>query len=256
LATGCSAVAVQPSVARDGHLLLAENWDWIPEVRGALVLAEEPDGTRSVGFTEAGIFGAKIGLSDHGLGLAINGLLTTDDDWARLERPFHVRCYEVLRSRTLEDGQHVLVAGGRACSANFLIAQVPDRVLDVETAPTTVRCLGPARGRLVHTNHFLDATSLGVTQPPMDDWYTHERYARLETLLDGRERIGQDDLRAFLADHEGYPGSVCAHPNPAEPPEERVMTVTSVVMDLTARTLAASDGPPCANPYQVVGLGD
>ena len=35
----------------------------------------------------------------RGLGLVVNGLLSTSDDWSRLVKPFHVRCYEVLRSR-------------------------------------------------------------------------------------------------------------------------------------------------------------
>jgi hypothetical protein len=60
-----------------------------PEVRGALLHTIEPDGMKTLGFTEAGIFGAKIGLNSAGIGLVINGMTTTDDDWSRLSLPFH-----------------------------------------------------------------------------------------------------------------------------------------------------------------------
>jgi isopenicillin-N N-acyltransferase like protein len=256
LAGGCSAVAVRPEAATNGHLLVAQNWDWIPDAQGALIRTEEPDGSRTLGFTEAGIFGSKIGLSSRGLGLAINGLLSTDDDWERLGRPFHVRCHDILRAADLEAAVEVARAGARACSANFLLAALPDRVVDVETAPTASRCLVPTRPWLVHTNHFLEPRALGVTEPPMDDWHSCERYDRLRQLLAKRERVGPADLRRCLADHAGYPSGVCTHPDQVEPEAERVMTVTSIVMDLHARTLEASDGPPCSSPYRRLRLAD
>ncbi len=58
------------------------------------------DGLRTLSFTEAGIFGGKIGLNSAGLGLTVNGLTTTDDDWSRLSKPFHVRCYEICAPAT------------------------------------------------------------------------------------------------------------------------------------------------------------
>ena len=70
---GCSSFAVLPTASENGHLLLGENWDWIPEVLGAVLHTREPDGLETLSFTEAGIVGGKIGLNSAGLGLAING---------------------------------------------------------------------------------------------------------------------------------------------------------------------------------------
>lgn len=125
LADGCTAFAIMPHVSANGHLLLGQNWDWIPQVQGAVLHTVEADGLETVSFTEAGIVGGKIGLSSTGLGLAINGMTTTDDDWSRLSKPFHLRCYEILRSRSFEAAIRVITDSDRACSANFLLAQIP-----------------------------------------------------------------------------------------------------------------------------------
>ena len=70
---GCTAFAVLPPASATGHLLLGQNWDWIPEVRGAVLHSREPDGLETLTFTEAGIVGGKLGLNSTGLGLTING---------------------------------------------------------------------------------------------------------------------------------------------------------------------------------------
>ena len=120
LVDGCTSFAVLPRATHTGHLLLGQNWDWIPEVRGAVLHTRDDDGLETLSFTEAGIVGGKIGLNSVGLGLAINGLYTTADDWSRLKTPFHVRCYDILRSRTLEQAMSVVTDTPRACSTNFL----------------------------------------------------------------------------------------------------------------------------------------
>ena len=140
---GCTAFAVAPEASLDGHLLVGENWDWIPEVRGALLHTTEADGFATLAFTEAGIFGGKIGLNSAGLGLVINGMTTTTDDWSRLSSPFHARCRAILRARDLDAATAVITAAPRACAANFLLAQAPDRIVDIEAAPD--RAPGPPR---------------------------------------------------------------------------------------------------------------
>src|SRR5438093_2985317 len=126
LAEGCTSFAVPPGRSASGHLLLGQNWDWIPGVQGAILRAIEPDGLETLSFTEAGIVGGKIGLNSVGLGLAINGLLSTADDWSRLAPPFHLRCYQVLRSRSFDSAARTVIDPPRACSTNVLIAPTPD----------------------------------------------------------------------------------------------------------------------------------
>jgi isopenicillin-N N-acyltransferase-like protein len=256
MADGCTSFALLPSESADGHLLLGQNWDWIPQVHGAVLHTVEADGLETVSFTEAGIVGGKIGLNSAGLGLAVNGLHTTDDDWSRLAKPFHLRCYEILHSREFEAAIQVVTGTHRTCSTNFLIAQIPDCALDIEAAPDQVRLLNPENGRLVHTNHFLDPETLGVVEPPNKRRpSSYHRLNRLRHLLEVKRPLTVADLQDSLCDHQAYPDSICRHEDPNLPSEEHYRTVTSVVMDLHARELNLSDGPPCQSTYQRVALG-
>ena len=252
---GCSAFAILPSQTQSQHLLLGQNWDWIPGVRGAVVHTREPDGTETLSFTEAGILGGKVGLNSHGLGLAINGLVSTSDDWSRRAMPFHVRCYDILRQSTLNLARHVVLGSPRPCSANFLLAQPPEAVVNIEAAPLTARELLAGEGWLVHANHFIDPGQLDVQEPAAERRpHSYLRQARLSQLIDARRPVGVADLQAALRDHDNYPDGLCRHENPSDPPEERYTTVTSVIMDLDERSLWLTDGPPCEHLYDELSL--
>jgi isopenicillin-N N-acyltransferase-like protein len=250
-ADGCTSFAVLPEAAANGHLLLGQNWDWIPEVQGAVLHTRDLDGLETMTFTEAGIVGGKIGLNSAGLGLTINGLLSTTDDWSRPVMPFHARCYEILRRRSLAEAVDVVMREKRSCSANFLIAQTPNLAVDLEAAPDAIREIPPTQGAVVHTNHFLEPEKLGVVEPETERRpHTVWRYNRMLELLDARSPVSVGDLEAMLRDHDNYPDGICRHENRDDPPEEWCITVTSAIMDLDELTLRLTDGPPCEHLYE------
>ncbi|MDR5682640.1 MAG: C45 family peptidase [Armatimonadota bacterium] len=256
----CTAFAASRSVTADGHLWVGQNWDWIPEVRGAL-LDVVHGSLRILAFTEAGIVGGKIGMNSRGLGLVINGLLSHHDDWSRPGVPFHLRTARILRAGGFAEAVRAATAGPSACSANFLIAQAsdPEAVADLEVAPIGWRRLALRDGTLVHANHFLAAESLGVWQPLREERQsTYRRCARMDALLGARTRPGRLSVEAMedlLRDHDGHPDSICRHPNPALPPDERSQTVFSVLMDLDARRMRCAGGPPCTAAFSERKLG-
>jgi isopenicillin-N N-acyltransferase-like protein len=255
VADGCTAFAVLPEASADGHLLIGENWDWVAGVRGAVLHSREPDGLEVLSFSEAGIVGGKIGLNSAGVGLLINGLTSTDDDWARLRKPFHVRCYEILRSRTFEAAADVITGSDRSCSANFVLAQAPRRVLNIETSPHAAVTSGCVSGCLAHTNHFVDPGALGVSEPPVEKSpHSYYRLERMGELLGATRPLSLANLQAALRDHQGHPYSICFHIDPEEPPEEHYESVVSAIIDLHAGALYLSDGPPCESPYERYAL--
>lgn len=256
---GCTAFAIMPESVRNGHLLMGQNWDWIPQVEGLFLKIRNSDGPDVLCFTEAGVVGGKIGLNSEGLGLMINGLVSDRDDWSRLGKPFHVRCWEMLRSRTVGDAARVVSEGERSCSANFLLGQQREvgngEVLDVESAPEATYELTPVKGAIGHTNHFSDPEKLGVHQVLDEERRsTLQRYARIQQLLNEKVRSGGklniSTAQSMLQDHKGRPESVCRHPNTGLPEDERYKTVVSVLMDLRDRKLWATVGSPCTNQYQ------
>lgn len=259
-AGGCTAFAVTPDASADGHLWLGQNWDWFPEVRGLVLKARYDDGFTVAAFTEAGIVGGKIGMNSAGLGLVINGLLSNKDDWSRLHTPFHVRTWQILHSRALADAVHVVTGEARSCSANFMIGQGNGHadVVNIEAAPDAVQMLAPGGGLLTHANHFVDPAALSIWQPLAEEkTSTYQRCARMDQMLAEAKSAGTlhaQGLMALLRDHHGRPDSVCRHPNPDLPEEERVESVVSVLQDLTARRMYVTAGTPCTSDYLEITL--
>jgi isopenicillin-N N-acyltransferase-like protein len=243
---GCTAFAAMPSVCEGSAVLHGQNWDWVPDVRGAVVRVREPGGLEYVGFTEAGIFGAKIGFNSAGIGLTVNGLMSTDDDWRRDTVPFHARCRDALLSRSLDEAVKRVTSTAPACSANFLLSSSGGEAVDVEVAPRGSNIIKPEGGLITHANHFRDPQALGVQEPPSE---YHEssvfRESRLRHLLLGRTPLGISGALAALRDHEGRPRSICRHPDPNEPESDRTKTKIVAIMDLPRRVLAISEGPAC-----------
>ena len=260
---GCTAFAALPAAVENGHLMMAQNWDWIPEVKGLFLKVRNENAPDVLSFTEAGVVGGKIGLNSEGVGLLINGIVSSKDDWARLRKPFHVRCWEILRSKTLRNAIRVVSHGERNCSANFILGQQRStgigNVIDIESAPEAVCELGPDKGAVAHTNHFSNPRILGVKQVLDEERLsTLQRYRRIQKLLDETVRAGQklslSSAKNLLRDHFGKPESVCRHSNLKLPEYERYETVVSVIMDLPGRMLWAAMGSPCSTEYSPISL--
>ncbi len=256
--SGCSGFAVMPEATKDGHLLLGQNWDWIPEVQGLIVKIRKHNGISVVCFTEAGIVGGKIGLNSAGIGLTINGMVSQLDDWSRLGKPFHVRCWEILNSRTLNEAASVVSEDPRACSANFIIGMATEigaaDALDLEAAPSGILTLKPQDGLLTHTNHFSNSSALGIVEPLEEERKGSLcRCERLDRLL--REALAKNsklsvrELQTILMDHQSLPESICRHAGNHLPEEKRYQTLVSIIMDLHTRRLWHAVGPPCLNDY-------
>ncbi|HEU5298640.1 MAG TPA: C45 family peptidase [bacterium] len=259
-AGGCTAFAVTPDVSSDGHLYLGQNWDWFPAVRGVVLRRRAGGGAALLAFTEAGIVGGKIGMNAHGLGLVINGLLSSRDDWSTLYTPFHVRTWRILHAHALRDAVRVVTDELRSCSANFLIGQAgdPSEVVDIEAAPHATCALAPEGGVLAHANHFVDPGRLDVWQPLAEEkTSTYHRADRMHAMLAKGARtrsLDAQSIMGILRDHDGHPDSVCRHPNLTLPEEERVESVVSVIEDLTAGRFYVAGGTPCTTPFVEIPL--
>src|SRR5258708_21975094 len=109
--------------------------------------------------------------------------------------PFPVRCWEILRSSSLDAAARIVRGQPRACSANFLLAQPPDQIVNIEAAPDAVCELAPQRGTLAHSNHFLNPAGLGVHEPLSERRpHSYTRLARMRELLEARRPLSLADL--------------------------------------------------------------
>ena len=253
---GCSTFAVMPEASANGHTILGQNWDWIAGVYGrcCLLRVRRDNGPDFICYTEAGIVGGKMGVNEHGIGLVENGLVSDHDGANAREKPFHMRCREVLDAETFDVALLPIVETRRVCSANFMIGHVDGEVINLETSPNAVSYHYPRDGLMTHSNHFLDARH-GPSQMERLSPSTLYRANRLDRLL--RKDLGRLDMsrfRAAMSDHFGTPNAICRHPNENQPEVRRTMTNAAVVIDLAARTMHVANGPPCCNEFVAHGL--
>ena len=253
---GCTSYGVLPEATASGHTIMGQNWDWLAGVYGRCAILRisrksQPD---MVCFTEAGIVGGKIGVNEHGIGIALNGLVSVHDGKYSYEKPCHVRCREVLDAESFDKALLPVVSTRRVCSANFVIGHRDGEVIDLETSPDETSYLYPRDGLVTHSNHFTDFRH-GPSQMERIVPDTLYRAERLDRLL--RPSLGHLDpehIQAALKDHFGTPNSICRHVDPADPAAKAGQTNASVVIDLNTSEMQVAYGPPCSNPYTVFAL--
>jgi len=204
--------------------------------------------------TEAGIAGGKMGVNECGIGLVENGLASSHDGRHPYQKPFHVRCREVLDAERFEEASTPVTDSPRTCSANFVIGAAGGRIVDLEWSPDHVGRLHPEDGIITHSNHFLTpghGESLLEKVAPN----TLHRVDRMRALLEPhRGAITFAHMRAAASDHVGAPYAICRHPDPNQPSAKRTMTAGAVLIDLDARVMHVANGPPCSNEYVAFGL--
>ena len=255
-ADGCSTFGVLPEASANGHTLLGQNWDWLAGVYGRCVVLRitRDNGPNILCYTEAGIVGGKMGVNEHGIGLVENGLVSDHDGRNAYEKPFHMRCREVLDAETYDMALLPILATKRVCSANFVVGHADGEIIDIETSPNAVSYIYPQDGLVPHSNHFIDPRH-GPSQMERLSTSTLYRANRLDRLL--RKHLGKLDapaIREALADHFGHPNAICRHPDERQPVAKQTMTNAAFVFDLNERTMLVADGPPCENAFVLITL--
>ncbi len=236
----CTAMAVSPAAAADGHIWLAQNWDWLGRQREALVLlqASSASGMRFVTLTEGGML-AKIGMNQHGFALGLN-ILRSHDDGKRPGVPVHVLLRHLLGLPSVAAVREELARIGRTlgfgAASNIPCADASGEVACFEVAPAGWAELPPEEGVVVHTNHFVCSPLLDAQAPVGQTLSSHPR---LDTARQhARQRpLDRARLEAFLRDESDGHLSICRSPDPALPPEGRVESVAGVVMDTITRQM-------------------
>jgi isopenicillin-N N-acyltransferase-like protein len=222
--------------------LLAQNWDWHPDLAAATVvwIVREADGRWFATLTEAGML-AKIGLNDAGLGVCLN-LLRTSVDGGVTGTPIHILLRETLeRARTVDQAVELLTAATVSASSAVTVAE-PGDVASVELSPGGANVIRGGVG--AHTNHFLEPPPRGEDALIADSPST---VPRLET-------VRSNPLLDALRSHDGHPKGVCRHLDESEPWAEQSVTIASVVMNLAARRFHVAHGQPCTHEHVQIEL--
>ncbi len=252
----CTSIGISAAASADGHLRLAQNWDWHPSQVGAVILwiIRRNDGPDVMTLTEAGMVG-KIGINAAGLAMCVN-LLSSESDYDGPAVPMHIILRSILeKAHTVAEAIAILHTTKRCTSCNHLLADRSGALADVEATPNGLRVLYPINGILTHTNHCLNS-----------ELFEHDRFAREqpETLaredrvstLTIQQQIDEAYLHTILSDHGTAPNSICLHQQKELPIMEQNESIASIIFDLTAGSVDIADGPPCQHAYNHLLIGD
>jgi isopenicillin-N N-acyltransferase-like protein len=249
----CTSFAVTPQASADGHMLLGQNWDWVPFAREISVLleVERADGPSFATIVEAGML-AKVGMNDAGFGLCTNTLVSARDA-ERIGVPYHVMLRALLDARSVDDATAILSKPERALSANYLVADRSGQAVNFETiagGAGEIRATRPQSGRLAHSNHFLAPEFAAIDAYVAKSPHSLTRLGDMRAGLARLPEVTVDGLQSVLRGHDHAPNGVCSHPDPAADPVYARTTVASFVADITAGVFWFTDGPPCAAAYE------
>jgi isopenicillin-N N-acyltransferase like protein len=249
----CTALCA-PTVGEDGHVLLAQNWDWKPGARQTCVLlvAAPHDGPAFVTLVEAGLL-AKCGMNGSGIGLTANALTSTLDLGAP-GVPFHAVLRKVLSSTSFDDAIDAVTTPIRASSGSYLVACRDGRAAGLEAAPGGPETIHRTDGtRLAHANHFLGSRDGLHDLERVDDTSTSiARQAAADGWVAGPGERTIDEVFEVLRDHSA---PICQHADGTAAPEAAYETIAAVAMDLSAASLWVTEGPPCTAAAERSELG-
>ena len=257
---GCTVAVILPEAA-GGHTLIGQNWDW-KAACGELpiVLRVRPDeGPAFLTFVEAGIL-ARHGLNDAGIGTC--GSFIGCDHPPQAGIPIAMMRRAVLQSATFPEAIGQVVRSPHSFASNHVLAHRDGEAIDLEMTPDRVFPMYAEDGILTHSNHFVAGTGhvrdTGIALFPD----SLNRYQRLRQGLESHTRpLGVKEFQTALTDHFGHPHSVCRHPDESgrqanTDPRADIITVASVVMDLTEARMWVAPGAPCQSPYTLYTLDD
>ncbi len=250
----CTAIGVQAQATPDGHVWLAQNWDWHPGLAGSVIAwhIRPDDGPELITLTEAGIVG-KIGINAYGLAMCIN-LLISDSDHEGPAVPMHVLLRTVLdTAHSVQDAIDSIANASRCTSCHHLLADRTGDIAGVEATPIGQYVLRPVRGIVTHTNHCVDVALFAHDKGARDEPETLARGMRIAQLAH-HTSLDKASIQSLLADHGNAPNSICLHPQHAWSIDRQGESVASVLFDLTAGTMDIADGPPCQYTYRQIQL--
>ncbi|MHA6261408.1 C45 family autoproteolytic acyltransferase/hydrolase [Sporosarcina sp. CAU 1771] len=247
---GCTSFAIMPP--KSEYTFLGQTWDWTSAQAKSLLMMKikQQNGPAIQMVTEAGIIG-KIGLNEHGLGVCLNALRS---NIMSNKLPIHLGLREVLNSENIEEARSKVINGKLGSSANFLIAQANGTVskaINLELSPNKFGEKQTENAYLYHTNHYCSKAvieDVGIENLSTDE-NSYDRIERIGELIKNSTKnnnvVQEKDIEAWLSDHKNTPSSICIHKEPGTSDYTDIITVFSVIMNLTDKSMYLKEGQPC-----------
>ncbi|KAH8701807.1 acyl-coenzyme A:6-aminopenicillanic-acid-acyltransferase [Talaromyces proteolyticus] len=245
-ADGCTSISQK---AEDGRVFVAQNWDWLEELQQGLVFLHiKPEGSavEMKFLSEAGIVG-KIGMNNAGFGLCSNALRS--GAYNQNSFPIHVMSRRLLQYATsVSSALSIIDEFGTASTSNYMLADKSGSHLDIECSPYGNVVILPRDNSVAHTNHLYGPNRPArLVDHPAPNSMT--RLARIQELikkdLENSVPTTFESIRTRFADQEGFPYSICRSRPAGAIGMERMITLSTIMMDMTSCTGRVLIGKPC-----------
>jgi isopenicillin-N N-acyltransferase like protein len=252
--TKCTSIGVNEQRTANGHVLIGHNEDWVPEDESDMFLihAVPDDEPTFLAMTYGGLL-PNIGFNSAGIAQCCDSVYPSD---CRIGIPRVVLSRAILAARTPAEAIRHMVAPLRAAGYNHLLAHESGEMYNVEVSARKFAVLYADKNAIAHTNHYLDRNMQAVEDESDELICTRVRYHRACRLLEQTKMHTTQTLQGILRDHVNFPDSICNHAVYDIDPLDREKTITSLVMDLTARQMHVSWGNPCENKYHTYQMDD
>ena len=240
-ARGCTDLVARGRATVDGSTLVAHTNDLRASVEDDLVILQVQAGDEPefLGVSVAGL-GYSAGFNAAGISMTGNELANND---IRPGVPRLLVVRAILAARRLGEALDACLLPQRASSYNNVIADAHGEVYSMEGSATDCEPIYIEDDLLAHANHYASPAMRRFEADRNDigsSVYRHNRARRL--LQENRGRLSPELFQALLADHAGYPASICKHGLES-------VTVFSLILNLNERRAWIGRGRPCQTAY-------
>jgi isopenicillin-N N-acyltransferase-like protein len=250
---GCTSFAASGEATKNGELIIGQNVDVFQSLKDVMVLLKRnpTKGPEFLTVTPAGSVGL-LGLNSRGIGLNINMLIGKDTMSPKSGVPFFIINRKVLSCESISEAIQTIALAKRASDANYLLANDTGDIIDIEAIVDDLDIHHPEREFITHANHFETERFKSTDLVPIIVPCSYIRSHRLATLMEKQwGSLSIEVMMELLQDHNNYPNSLCAHPDPKASAPEGLggETVVSIISYLKGRKAYITLGPPCENEY-------
>jgi len=238
---GCTDMAARGRATLDGTTLIAHTNDLSASSESRLVilkiqagdepeiLAVSPGGVA----ISAGYNAARISLTGN--------QLDSNDVRPGVPRLLVVRA--ILGSRTLNEALTHCLLPQRASSYNNVVADASGEVYSMEGSATDCEAIYIEKDVMAHANHYISHAMRRFELDRSVNANSIIRFNRAEYLLhENYGKLTPDLFRKLLADHAGYPTSICKHGTES-------FTVFSIIIQVETLKAWIGRGFPCETEY-------
>jgi len=238
---GCTDMAARGRATLDGSTLVAHTNDLSASSEDGLVILKVKAGDEPefIGVSSGGV-GISAGFNAAKISLTGNQLDSND---VRHGVPRLLVVRAILGSKHLSEAMSHCLLKERASSYNNVIADGTGEVYSMEGSATDIEAIYIEKDYMAHANHYTHPTMRRFELDRSDIANSIIRHNRAEYLL--KENYGKltpDLFKKLLADHAGFPTSICKHGLTS-------VTVFSIIIQVETLTAWIGRGHACETEY-------